>query len=40
MTSPEPENPQPREIALEQATPDQVADLEAQSEQNGDDEVS
>jgi hypothetical protein len=32
MTSPEPENPQPRDIALEQETPDQAAELEAQSE--------
>jgi hypothetical protein len=31
MTSPETENPQPRDIALEQETPDQAADLEAQS---------
>ena len=40
MTSPEPEKPQPRDIALEQATPEQAADLEAQSEQKGDDDVS
>jgi hypothetical protein len=32
MTTPEP-TPQPRDIALEQETPEQVADLEAQSEQ-------
>ena len=40
MTSPEPENaqPQPRDIALEQETPEQAADLEAQSDP--DDEVS
>ena len=31
-TTPEPETPQPRDIALEQATPEQTADLEAQSE--------
>jgi hypothetical protein len=38
MTSAEPENPQPRDIALEQETPEQAADLEAQSDP--DDEVS
>jgi hypothetical protein len=32
MTTPEPETPQPRDIALEQETPEQAADLEAQSE--------
>lgn len=32
MTTPEPANPQPRDVALEQATPEQVADLEARSE--------
>ncbi len=32
MTSPEPEDPQPRDIALEQETPDQAAELEAQSD--------
>jgi hypothetical protein len=31
-TTPNPENPQPRDIALEQETPEQAADLEAQSE--------
>lgn len=31
MTSPEPESPQPRDIALEQETPEQVAELEEQS---------
>ena len=31
-TTPQPETPQPRDIALEQATPEQTADLEAQSE--------
>ena len=32
MTTPTPETPQPRDIALEQETPQQAADLEAQSE--------
>ena len=36
MTSPSssssPDTPQPRDIALEQETPEQAADLEAQSE--------
>ena len=32
MTTPEPATPQPRDIALEQETPEQAADLEAQSE--------
>ena len=32
MTAPDPELPQPRDIALEQETPEQAADLEAQSE--------
>ena len=32
MTTPEPSEPQPRDIALEQETPEQAADLEAQSE--------
>jgi hypothetical protein len=32
MTTPQPETPQPRDIALEQQTPEQAADLEAQSE--------
>ena len=32
MTAPEPEDPQPRDIALEQETPELAADLEAQSE--------
>ena len=31
-TTPKPETPQPRDIALEQETPEQAADLEAQSE--------
>jgi hypothetical protein len=30
--SPEPSTPQPRDIALEQETPEQAAELEAQSE--------
>ena len=32
MTTPDPETPQPRDIALEQETPEQAAELEAQSE--------
>ena len=32
MTTPQPETPQPRDIALEQETPEQAADLEGQSE--------
>ena len=40
MTTPEPETPQPRDIALEQETPDQAADLEAQSEGEDSSEVS
>jgi len=32
MTTPKPEQPQPRDIALEQATPEQVDRLEAASE--------
>ncbi|WP_255347377.1 hypothetical protein [Blastococcus sp. URHD0036] len=32
MTTPEPETPQPRDIALEQPTPDQLESLEAASE--------
>jgi hypothetical protein len=32
MTTPEPDQPQPRDIALEQATPEQVGELEAASE--------
>jgi hypothetical protein len=31
MTSPEPEDPQPRDIALEMETPELAAALEAQS---------
>ena len=36
MTTPEPEQPQPRDIALEQQTPEQTDDLEAQSEPEAD----
>jgi len=32
VTEPEQPDPQPRDIALEQPTPEQVADLEAQSD--------
>ena len=32
MTTSEPADPQPRDIALEQETPEQAADLEAQSD--------
>ena len=32
MTTPQPETPQPRDIALEQETPEQADALEAQSE--------
>jgi hypothetical protein len=32
MTSPEPADPQPRDIALEQETPEQAAELEARSD--------
>ena len=35
MTPPEPAMPQPRDIALEQETPEQAADLEAQSDDEG-----
>ena len=31
----EPTDPQPRDIALEQETPEQAAELEAQSEDDG-----
>ena len=31
MSSPQPEDPQPRDIALEQETPEQAAELEEQS---------
>ena len=40
MTTPEPGTPQPRDIALEQETPEQAADLEAQSEPESDAEES
>jgi hypothetical protein len=33
MTTPAPEDPQPRDIALELETPELAADLEAQSDQ-------
>jgi hypothetical protein len=36
MSTPESANPQPRDIALEQETPEQAADLEAQSEPDPD----
>ena len=32
MTTPEPETPQPRDIALEQETPEQADQLESESE--------
>jgi hypothetical protein len=32
MTTPHADEPQPRDIALEQETPEQVSELEAQSE--------
>ena len=35
MTTPQPETPQPRDIALEQETPELAAQLEAQSEPAG-----
>jgi hypothetical protein len=35
MTTPEPEDPQPRDIALEQETPEMEADLEALSAPDG-----
>jgi hypothetical protein len=34
-TPPEPQTPQPRDIALEMETPEQAAELEAQSEPEG-----
>ena len=37
MTTPEHDEPQPRDIALEQATPEQVEELEAASEDGGTD---
>ena len=36
MTTPESEAPQPRDIALEQETPEQAAALEAESERDDD----
>lgn len=36
MTTPSAEDPQPRDIALEQETPEQAADLESQSEPDAD----
>jgi hypothetical protein len=36
MTALESGDPQPRDIALEQETPEQAADLESQSEPDGD----
>jgi hypothetical protein len=36
MTTPEPNAPQPRDIALEQELPEQAAELEAQSEPRND----
>jgi hypothetical protein len=36
MTTPEPGTPQPRDIALEQETPEQAAELEAQSDPGND----
>jgi hypothetical protein len=40
MSTPEPANPQPRDIALEQETPEQAADLESQSDPEFDAEES
>jgi hypothetical protein len=40
MSTPEPASPQPRDIALEQETPEQAADLEAQSDPESDAEES
>jgi len=40
MSTPEPPSPQPRDIALEQETPEQAADLEAQSDPDSDSEES
>lgn len=34
MTTPSSDSPQPRDIALEMETPDQAAELEAQSEES------
>jgi hypothetical protein len=38
MTTPGPDTPQPRDIALEQETPELEAELEAQSEDGDSDE--
>lgn len=35
MTTPEPDPPQPRDIALEMETPEQAAELEAASDDPG-----
>ena len=35
MSTPEPDPPQPRDIALEMQTPEQAADLEAASDDEG-----
>ncbi len=35
MSTPADDEPQPRDIALEQATPEQVAELEAASDEEG-----
>jgi hypothetical protein len=40
MSTPQPENPQPRDIALEQETPEQAAELEAQSDPDPRDDES
>jgi hypothetical protein len=40
MTTPQPPTPQPRDIALEQETPEQAAELEAQSEDDASPEES
>ena len=37
MTTPTDDEPQPRDIALEQATPEQVEELEAASDDEGTD---
>ena len=40
MSTPEPATPQPRDIALEQETPEQAAELEAQSDPDPTDDES
>jgi len=40
MSTPGPADPQPRDIALEQETPEQAAELEAQSDPQPDGEES